>query len=538
MKIPPPPFNTSSVYTSDSGSRSCVGGIHDGENHQDNNNLDAYYGYYGSQNSSSPDTNNEGHSHRAAETAQQLFPQQELSSQKYHDYYGTPQQTYDQQNTTQRVEETYAQSHARRLDQSHEESFNEEELSTALPTTTSTPSSSSSSIKDKILPNVFLLAQKLLPTVMKRLGQHDASNNSFRIEEDCDDNDDDDFPGRCSPLGNPVKSPPTFSEAKRRLNSPFYGNNNLKTTGLEPSDLVDERDEEGHRLALDVVEEGAGYLMGERQRSTSVDDDECDDSSMTEYLPRSAALLVSALQSSARQVKRYPEGSPSLPSSKSVEDFFKSPRTDKRTLEMESRADALLESIRKTPDSASRRLFEGSSQDGKSASRSFNAVAVSGNATATAAFFDDDDDSVAGSIGGDMARLTRSIANIQRDLENVDFSHLDDVYNDGFGGVSSLEEYDGDSGLVARIKLWLSRGTIMEQKLLNTYVNPMENENDNNEEGAARSGSYADNPVLVWSLALMWGFVVLILMHPKIAELVEGRDDVGQMADIVEWLFN
>ena len=49
-------------------------------------------------------------------------------------------------------------------------------------------------------------------------------------------------------------------------------------------------------------------------------------------------------------------------------------------------------------------------------------------------------------------------------------------------------------------------------------------------------GRYADNPVLVWSLALMWAFVVLILMHPKIAELVEGGDP-GQLADIVEWLF-
>ena len=49
-------------------------------------------------------------------------------------------------------------------------------------------------------------------------------------------------------------------------------------------------------------------------------------------------------------------------------------------------------------------------------------------------------------------------------------------------------------------------------------------------------GRYADNPVLVWSLALMWAFVVLILMHPKIAELVEGGDP-GQLVDIVEWLF-
>ena len=82
----------------------------------------------------------------------------------------------------------------------------------------------------------------------------------------------------------------------------------------------------------------------------------------------------------------------------------------------------------------------------------------------------------------------------------------------------------------------------MEQKLLRTYVTP-EGRNGGDDgtattAGANATGRYVDNPVLVWSLALMWSFVVLILMHPKIAELVGGGSDTGQLADIIEWLFS
>jgi len=266
---------------------------------------------------------------------------------------------------------------------------------------------------------------------------------------------------------------------------------------------------------------------------------------ITEYLPQSAALLISALQSSARKVTKY-DGA-SLTTSESVQDFFNRPLKQRsNTLDMEigeKEADALLESIRNddlggskrdvTQGSASRRGSEGP-QDGTGAS-STSAVAVGGDATTS---FDDDD-----SIGGDMARLTRSIASIQRDLQNVDFSHLEDIHNDGFGDVGfGLDEYDGENSLVARFKLWFSRGMIMEQKLLQTYVTPdgRNNGDDGTTTSAAANatGRYVDNPVLVWSLALMWSFVVLILMHPKIAELVEGRSDAGQLADIIEWLFS
>ena len=75
----------------------------------------------------------------------------------------------------------------------------------------------------------------------------------------------------------------------------------------------------------------------------------------------------------------------------------------------------------------------------------------------------------------------------------------------------------------------------MEQKLLNSYGM---SGNDGETSGEAPNTTrYSDNPVLVWSLALMWAFVLIIMGHSKIAEWVESEDP-GQLADIVEWLFS
>lgn len=92
----------------------------------------------------------------------------------------------------------------------------------------------------------------------------------------------------------------------------------------------------------------------------------------------------------------------------------------------------------------------------------------------------------------------------------------------------------------------------MEQKLLRAYTTggmissshlgvDSGGDVDGGGDGANRSrrvgGGYVDNPVLVWSLALMWAFVLLIVGHSKIVEWVEGEDP-GRLADIVDWLFN
>lgn len=510
MKIPPPPLTSPSVYPADGGG-SRIGDDNEvarrGEGH-----IDAYHGYYGS--AAHPGTGDgDGVEGQAviSEAAARQTPQQDFSGQRYYDYYGNPPQTmydpgYDQQHA-ERAEEDFDQSYGRRLEQSEDQLLGGEVAAAQL---------MPSSTKELILPNLFSLAQKLLPTVMKRLGQREP----MLIEEY-----EDDFAGHCSPLGTPVNKTATFSssEGDKTIHSPYHSDN-LKTTGLEESDLVDE--------------EGAAWDAAEAGGKGSADIGGIDREA-TKYLPRSAALLVSALQNSARDVRKYPL-SDSLASCESLDNFYKSalsPQSEKQTLEMESQADALLESIRQDRLGGSRSGEKGGEESGavrgSTPSRvtegpwGEGAVAVPNN---SAAFFGEcDDESLAGSIGGDMDRLNQSIANIQRDLENVDFSHLDDVYDDGSTGA-------GDGGLAARIRLWLSRGTIMEQKLLNTYIQPMGGASGDGEGGGINVGGYTDNPVLVWSLALMWSFVVLILMHPKVAELVEGNDE-GQLADIVEWLF-
>jgi hypothetical protein len=134
----------------------------------------------------------------------------------------------------------------------------------------------------------------------------------------------------------------------------------------------------------------------------------------------------------------------------------------------------------------------------------------------------DDDDS----IGGDIVRLSRSIAFLQHDLDNVDLSHFDG-FEDDFDGEGN------NRSAWSRMKLWFSRGMIMEQKLLNT-VNGM---GDEGGEGINVGSRYAENPVLIWSMAIMWAFLLLIMGHSKIAEWVEGEDP-GRLVDVIEWIFS
>jgi hypothetical protein len=109
---------------------------------------------------------------------------------------------------------------------------------------------------------------------------------------------------------------------------------------------------------------------------------------------------------------------------------------------------------------------------------------------------DDDDDDDDYSLNGDMARLSKSIASLQRDLDNIDLSQFDDMYGDdaageGGGGSSSgnteqellldaLHEDIGDGRRrgVAISKKWkrwirnwlLSRGLINDDKVVNSLL--------------------------------------------------------------------
>mmetsp|Transcript_19294 Transcript_19294/g.40680 ORF Transcript_19294/g.40680 Transcript_19294/m.40680 type:complete len:474 (+) Transcript_19294:73-1494(+) len=471
MTIPAPPLYDSTPYRADDDSR-----LHEGDNGNSSDGFNSSQHQHSSGSiSSGPSPTSGGQTalHNQKNVSTGPVYREQLPNQQYFDYYRTAQTMYgpDSQHAAY-YDEPYGQS----CEITDDESFNEE---------LHTPSTPPSSVKEQLLPSVFSLAQKLMPTVMKRLGQQEP----VLID------DDEDFAGHCSPLGSPTSSSHPSVAC-------------LKTTGLEESDYANS---DRRSIGGDDVE--AGISKEE----------------ITEYLPQSAALLVSALQSSARKIKKS-EGASLLPIESNDQNSDPMALRRSNTLEMEQNereADALLDSIRRDE-----LKHQGSGIERDSASMIGSAaIRAAASGGDSSVFFDDDD-----SIAGDMGRLTRSIASIQRDLENADISHLEGLYNDGFGDVGSFGAYDGENSLLKRFKLWFSRGMIMEQKLLNTYTS-------NGDDGAASaattsSGRYMDNPVLVWSLALMWSFVVLILMHPKIAEFVEESGDEGQMADIIEWLFS
>ena len=536
MKIPAPPLYAPSMHSAvDGGTADQVSSADDepikGKEES------AYHGYYNnSPRNSKKNINNT--------TEANGIPMQQYTMPQSSMVYDT---SYDQQHTD-RIEEQHDQTYNRHLEeQSYEEHSkiyreNVDLSASSADALATTPlATPATSIKEKILPNVLSIAQKLLPTVMKRLDQHDQR----LLHKSSIDYKDDDFAGICSPLGSPMSSP-----QKTTLNV-----GNLKTTGETESDYYRNND------SLLVAYQQSRSMMGRAKTDEDTIDDEVEDiergesieeileeEDPTKYLPQSAALLVSALQGSS--FKKHSRSNSNLKDGGDFSSAYQEECSIRRsnTLEMETKeqeADALLESIRKDDYYNGRGV--GSGRNSQQRDEEDELAAVVSSSIAAAIGYDDIDDDDDGSISGDMAQLTRSIAHLQRDLENLDFSHLDGMlYDDGFGDVGGGSDldgyYDGENTLLSRMKLWFSRGSIMEQKLLNTYVNPMQDDNDggsttDNRGSMGSSGRYSDNPVLVWSLSLMWAFVVLLLMHPKIAELIGNGDDPGQLADIIEWLF-
>ncbi len=137
----------------------------------------------------------------------------------------------------------------------------------------------------------------------------------------------------------------------------------------------------------------------------------------------------------------------------------------------------------------------------------------------------DDEDS----IQGDIARLTRSITYLQQDLESADYSFLDDFYNDELTD-HPLNRCWNDK--LMGLKMWLSRSSIVEQKLLHAFApTPRPDLID---------GRDSDNPLLFFSLSLKLTLLVVmvLLMLLKISSFVDGGSNIdhqGQLADIVGW---
>jgi hypothetical protein len=114
---------------------------------------------------------------------------------------------------------------------------------------------------------------------------------------------------------------------------------------------------------------------------------------------------------------------------------------------------------------------------------------------------DDDDDDDDYSLNGDMARLSKSIASLQRDLDNIDLSQFDDMYGDhddsGEGSRGNMEQdllldalnediSDGRGRGVAISKKWkswirnwlLSRGLINDDKVINSLLGGDDDDHD------------------------------------------------------------
>jgi len=310
-----------------------------------------------------------------------------------------------------------------------------------------------SPFEGKSLPNIIVsLAQQVLPIVLNRLHRHD---DCVHTREYVRANDH--FEGLCAPLGN--TSELNSSEA--------IVNTNLKTTGLE---------DEQYDTTFKTKQE---YSI---QHDLEIGD-------LTECLPESAALLISVFNNSTKNedstcwTTKLVQGLPSC-----LDEALESGNDESHRLnvpfhdmdQFEQEAEALLQSIRNDDTKSNVAHLDPSSD---------NQIPSS---------FDDDD-----SIGGDMIRLSHSIAYLQQDLNNLDMSYLDGIYQE-----DGIDRFDGEGSAWSRMKLWFSRGMILEQKLLNTF-NVLDNDHDGANIDTATRNRYADNPVLIWSLAIMWAFILL-----------------------------
>jgi hypothetical protein len=284
---------------------------------------------------------------------------------------------------------------------------------------------------------------------------------------------DEEFLGDIAPLGQTTTGPVSD-----------LSSHNLKTTGLDQDQTVTTTPQQQYP---DVE-------MGDPST----------------YLPESAALLITALSNSAKKGSRRG-------SNTSCTSLHQFPcLLDETAVDGESEARGIsFDNFEKEAEALLRSIQNEDVDDTEGATRANIADGLSS--------MDDDD-----SIGGDIVRLSRSIVYLQQDLDNLDLSHFD-RFEDEFDEGNSSSAW-------SRMKLWFSRGMIMEQKLLNT-VNGMDDDNYGGGSGADARNRYAENPVLIWSMAIMWAFLLLIMGHSKIAEWVEGEDP-GRLVDVIEWIFS
>ncbi|KAK1732384.1 hypothetical protein QTG54_016919 [Skeletonema marinoi] len=399
---------------------------------------------------------------------------------------------------------------------------------------------------------IISLFQKIVPALQKRLSSSNNNNNdetsrselvlqSSRSLEFADgyggnykttglDNNDDDndavldvesqsFGAASSPY-HPLERISTATTPKV---------SNLKTTGLDSSDTID-NDESTHNYTnYHHHHHQSHHQQHQLQRQHS--------NSSTDYLPQSAAVLLNTLQHT-----NFDRGAEEILSS-----ILRSGGSS-------SFDDGDTNVIREVGGGGSGELVVdgnhddgvGVNADGSMSKKKPPAATINTQDAATKSTnnsfeqqshqqqhnYDDDDDN---SISGDMARLSKSIAHLQRDLDNIDMSRFD--------GMVDMEQQqqqqdllDGGSrgnGWKRWIRNWLlSHGIIEDEKMVNSLLSNDEERGEGDDDGSiitpGRGGftifDFERDYVLVLTLLLVF-FVLLRNRFKTMNELMFEEED-------------
>eukprot|EP00577_Skeletonema_sp_RCC1716_P021818 CAMPEP_0113396916 /NCGR_PEP_ID=MMETSP0013_2-20120614/14074_1 /TAXON_ID=2843 ORGANISM="Skeletonema costatum, Strain 1716" /NCGR_SAMPLE_ID=MMETSP0013_2 /ASSEMBLY_ACC=CAM_ASM_000158 /LENGTH=543 /DNA_ID=CAMNT_0000281409 /DNA_START=24 /DNA_END=1655 /DNA_ORIENTATION=- /assembly_acc=CAM_ASM_000158 len=147
--------------------------------------------------------------------------------------------------------------------------------------------------------------------------------------------------------------------------------------------------------------------------------------------------------------------------------------------------------------------------------------------------YDDDDDN---SISGDMARLSKSIAHLQRDLDNIDMSRFDGMVDMEQQQQQDLLDGGGGSrgnGWKRWIRNWLlSHGIIEDEKMVNSLLSNDDERGEGDDDGSiitpGRGGftifDFERDYVLVLTLLLVF-FVLLRNRFKTMNELMFEEDN-------------
>jgi len=389
---------------------------------------------------------------------------------------------------------------------------------------------------------IISLFQKIVPALHQRLSSSSNNNNnnddetsrselvlqSSRSLEFADgyggnykttglDNNDDDNDAVLDVESQSFGAASSPYHPSERISTATPKVSNLKTTGLDSSDTID-----NDESTLNYTNYHHHHQL-QRQHSNS----------STDYLPQSAAVLLNTLQHT-----NFDRGAEEILSSilrSGGSSSFDDGDTNVREvggggegsgeLVVDGNHDGVAVNAdgsmsKKKPPAATINTQEPAT---KSTNNSFENQSQQQQHN-----YDDDDDN---SISGDMARLSKSIAHLQRDLDNIDMSRFD-----GMVDMEQQDLLDGGSrgnGWKRWIRNWLlSHGIIEDEKMVNSLLSNDDERGEGDDDGSiitpGRGGftifDFERDYVLVLTLLLVF-FVLLRNRFKTMNELMFEEED-------------